>query len=86
MTQVRSQCIDETFPDISKLQAKLIGFSVFSAFYTLAINMIVGIYKNDKIYMSICNGERLNAFPKYQEQEKVFALNLSIQHFNEGPA
>ena len=46
MTQVRSHCIDETFPDISKLQAKLIGFSVFSALYTLAIHMIVGIYKS----------------------------------------
>lgn len=49
------------------------------------LNMIVGIYKNDKIYMSICNGERLNAFPKYQEQEKVFALSLSTQRFNDGP-
>ena len=32
--------------------------------------MIVGIYKNDKIYISLCNCERLNGFPKYQEQEK----------------
>ena len=46
MTQVRSHCIDEIFPDISKLQAKLIAFSVFNAFYTLAINVIVGIYKS----------------------------------------
>lgn len=46
MTQVRSHCIDEMFPDISKLQAKLIAFSVFNAFYTLAINVIVGIYKS----------------------------------------
>lgn len=34
------------------------------------LNTIVGIYKNDKIHLSIRSGERLNAFPKYQELDK----------------
>ena len=46
MNQVRNHRFSEAFPDISKLQAKLIAFSVLSAFYILAINMIVGVYKS----------------------------------------
>ena len=56
MNQVRSHCIDETFPDISILQAKLIAFSVFSAFYTLAINMIAFTNLSVQLYCDLFEG------------------------------